>query len=389
MIDALAVDHVLTAAVDSGVVPGVVALAADKAGVVYAGAFGVRELGKPAAMSVDTVFWFASMTKAITTVAAMRLVEQGAIGLDDPLGDLLPDLAAVQVLDGFDVTGAPRLRPPRRPVTLRHLLTHTAGFAYYTWNAEMLRYQTELGIPFVGTCTLASLRVPLVFDPGARWEYGIGIDWAGQAVERLTGQRLEEHFREQIFGPLGMGDTGFALRDLLRERLAIRHRRRRDGSLLPDGFLMAQRPEFYMGGGGLYGTGPDYLRFLRMLLGGGELDGVRILRPETVAEMGRNQIGELRAGVLTTTLPDESNDLELFPGMAKGWGLGGMITPDATPTGRSAGSLAWAGMANTYYWIDPTRRVTGVLLTQIVPFGDPAVIDLFAAFETAIYAELP
>jgi CubicO group peptidase (beta-lactamase class C family) len=386
MVVASSADQVLEAAVQAGQVAGVVALAAEgNQGVVYQAAFGKRELGKDPDMTLDTVFWIASMTKAVTSVAAMQLVEQGRLDLDQPLAERVPELSAVQVLEGFDQAGQPRLRPPRRPVTLRHLLTHTAGFTYDIWNADMIRYQECTGTPGIVECRTATLQTPLVFDPGERWEYGINIDWVGRSVEHLSGQSLEAYFREHIFGPLGMRDTGFVVGAEQRSRLAGMHIRLPDGALQPIEFMLPQEPEFFMGGGGLYSTGPDYLRFLRMLLGGGELDGQRVLKPETVAEMGRNQIGDLAVGGLKTVIPSSSNDAEFFPGMPKKWGLGYMITTEATPTGRSAGSLAWAGLGNTYYWIDPSRRLTGLILTQVLPFADAAVLDLFAAFEQAIY----
>lgn len=379
------VDQVLMRAVDACVAPGAVALAADDEGVVYAGAFGAREVSQDRWMTLDTVVRIASMTKPVTSVAAMQLVEQGCIELDEPVGAYLPELAAVQVLEGFDDAGMPRLRPPRRPVTLRHLLTHTAGFAYDVWNANMFHYLEFAGTPTIAEGKKACLQRPLVCDPGDRWEYGISIDWAGQVVECLSGRSLEVYFREYILDPLGMSDTGFVMRPDQRARLAPRHARQRDGSLQVIPFEEPQEPEFFEGGGGLYSTGPDYLRFLRMLLGGGQLDGVRVLRPETVAEMGTNQIGELPAGVLTTAVPEASNDVEFFPGMVKQWGLCALITTQEAPTGRAAGSLTWAGLANTYFWIDPARRVTGLLLTQIMPFGDAGVLELFAQFERAIY----
>lgn len=380
------VDHVFERAVAAGEVPGVVALAADDAGVVYQGAIGKREVSGEPNMTLDTVFWIASMTKAITSVAAMQFVEQGVVGLDEPLREKLPELGSIQVLEGFDEAGEPRLRAPRRPITLRHLLTHTAGFTYHIWNADMLRYQQQLGIPPIGECKKATLHTPLVSDPGERWEYGVNIDWAGQLVERLSGQSLEEYFQQRIFGPLGMPDTGFVLRPDQRTRQASMHVRQPDGTLQPIPFELPQQPEFFMGGGGLYSTGPDYLRFLRMLLGGGELEGARVLRPETVAEMNRNQIGDLTVGLLRTADPGSSNDVEFFPGLVKKWGLGYMINVEAAPTGRSAGSCAWAGLANTYYWLDPSRRLAGVILTQVLPFADPKVLDLFAQFERACYA---
>ena len=337
-------------------------------------------------MTLDSVVALASMTKAVTSVAAMQLVEQGRIGLDEPLDGHLPELAVVQVLDGFDDAGVPRLRPPRRPITLRHLLTHTAGFAYHFSSADMLHYLEYTGIPTIAEGKKACLERPVVCDPGDRWEYGISIDWVGQIVERVSRQSLEVCFRQHIHDPLGMSDTGFVIRPEQRARLAPKHARQRDGSLQVIPLVEPQLPGFLEGGGGLYSTGPDYLRLLRMLLGHGQLDGVRVPRPETVAEMGTNQIGELTAGVFTTAGTAVVNDIEFFPGMVKQWGLCSMITMQAVPAGRAAGSLAWGGIANTYFWIDPTRRVTGLLLTRILPFGDAGVLDLFARFERAIYA---
>jgi CubicO group peptidase (beta-lactamase class C family) len=386
MVVASGADQVLERAVDSGEVAGVVALAADDQGVIYEGAFGKRAADAEAPMTVDTVVWIASMTKAITSVAAMQLVEQGRITLDEPLSNHMPEVREVQVLDGFDEAGAPKLRAPRRPVTLRHLLTHTAGFTYDIWNADMIRYQEHAAVPGIIDCKKATLNTPLVFDPGERWEYGINIDWVGQTVERLSGQRLEEYFGAHIFAPLGMRDSGFVIGADQRQRLAGMHVRLPDGLLQVVPFELTQEPEFYMGGGGLYSTGPDYLRFLRMLLGGGELAGARVLAADTVAEMNRNQIGDITVGLLKSYVPGSSNDAEFFPGMPKKWGLGYMISTLEAPTGRSAGSLAWAGLANTYYWLDPTRRVTGVILTQILPFADPAALGVFDRFERAIYA---
>src|SRR6266849_4376192 len=386
MVVASGADQALERAVDAGEVAGVVALAADDQGVIYEGAFGKRAADAQAPMTMDTVVWIASMTKAITSVAAMQLVEQGRIALDEPLSNRLPELSAVQVLDGFDEAGAPTLRPPRRPITLRHLLTHTAGFTYDIWNTDMIRYQEHAAIPGIIECKKVTLNTPLVFDPGERWEYGINLDWVGQTVERLSGKRLEEYFREHIFAPLGMRDSGFVIGADQRERLAGMHFRLPDGQLQVIPFEMTQEPEFYMGGGGLYSTGPDYLRFLRMLLGEGQLDGARVLTAESVAEMRQNQIGDLTVGLLKSAIPGSSNDAEFFPGMPKKWGLGYMISTLEAPTGRSAGSLAWAGLANTYYWLDPARRLTGVILTQILPFADHAALEVFDQFERAIYA---
>lgn len=380
-------DDVLRRATDSGEVPGVVAMAADSGGAIYQGAFGRRAVDGGAAMTLDTVFWIASMTKAVTSVAAMQLVEQGRLELDEPLAGLLPQLDSIQVLEGFEADGTPRLRPPRRPITLRLLLTHTAGFTYDIWSAEMVRYMEHHKIPGIIECRDVTLTTPLVADPGERWEYGISIDWAGKAVEKVSGKSLQDYLTDHVFEPLGMKGTGFLIKPEQRSRMAGMHVRNADGSLTRIDFEITQDPEFHMGGGGLYSEGPDYLTFVQMLLHSGTFRGVQVLRPETVDEMGRNQIGDLDVGALRTAIPGSSNDAEFFPGMVKKWGLGYMITTEEAPTGRSAGSLAWAGLANTFFWIDPAQRLCGLILTQILPFADPAALRMFGEFETGVYQE--
>jgi CubicO group peptidase (beta-lactamase class C family) len=385
------IDAVLHRAVETGEVPGVVALAATDRGVLYEGAFGERDLAAGPAMTLDTIFRIASMTKAVTSVAAMQLVEAGRLALDEPVGRVLPELATPYVLQGFDPSGKPRLRPAKRPITLLHLLTHTAGFGYEMLNSELIRYVAVTHTPSTSTGELASLRLPLLFDPGEGWQYGISIDWAGRAVEAAGGQRLDAYFRDHIFNPLGMTDSGFAPSSAEQSGRLVRvHRRRADGSLEPITLdLPPQQPEFLAGGGGLYSTGPDYLAFLRMLLGGGQLQGTRLLQPQTVREMGRNQVGDLAAGVMRSVMPERSNDFALFPDGSCRWGLAYMINPEPGPDGRSAGSLSWGGIFNSYYWIDPARRVAAVILTQILPFADARILALLGAFERGIYALLP
>jgi methyl acetate hydrolase len=380
------IDAVLRRAVDAREVPGVVAMAATDAGVFYQGAFGTRNLAGGPAMTLDTVFRIASMTKAITSVAAMQLVEQGRLSLEGPLPEVDPALNAPQVLEGFDASGAPRLRPARRPITLRHLLTHTAGFSYEQWDADMVRHVKATGMPPTSSGKLAAYRMPLVFDPGEKWEYGINIDWAGLVVEKVSGQKLDAYFRDHIFGPLGMKDTGYTTTPEQRARQAHVHQRAPDGIALEPQPLEAQpTPEFWAGGGGLYSTAADYITFLRALLHDGSLNGTRILRPETVALMNRNHIGAIEAGILKTTQPSRSVDVDFFPGSSLKWGLAYMINAQPGPNGRSAGSLTWAGLFNTHYWIDPARRVTGVIMTQILPFGDPRAMKLYGEFERAVY----
>jgi CubicO group peptidase (beta-lactamase class C family) len=381
-------DRVLREAAEAEAVPGVVAMAATREGPVYQGAFGKRALPAGATMTADTLFWIASMTKAITSTAAMQLVERGKLALDSPVGDVLPELAAAKVLEGFDAGGEPKLRPARRPITLRHLLTHTAGFAYDIWSPDLIRYQEKKGIPGVISCQNVALTTPLLFDPGQKWNYGINIDWVGKAVERVSGQNLEAYFRDHIFGPLGMRDTGFKLDAARRARLSGMHARQPDGSLQEMPFELPQEPEFHMGGGGLYGTAGDYLKFAQVFLHEGRFNGAQVLKSETVRSMSQNHIGDLHVRLLETAMPPYSNDAEFFPGMIKKWGLGFMINTESVPGGRGAGSLAWAGLGNTYFWIDPDEGVAGVILTQLIPFADPKVLALFEQFETAVYAAL-
>jgi methyl acetate hydrolase len=382
------VDEVLGAAIDRGDVPGVVAMAATRKSVAYQGAFGRRALADEPAMSTDTVFWIASMTKAITSAVAMQLVEQGKLALDNQIADVLPELSAPQVLEGFDASGEPKLRPAKRPITLRHLLTHTSGLVYDIWNPEMGRYMEMKAVPGIISCQNAALSLPLVFDPGEKWDYGINIDWIGKAVERVSGQMLGDYFEEHLFEPIGMKDTAFRLTPEHRARLAGMHARNPDGTLAPIQFEVPQEPEFQMGGGGLYGTASDYLAFERVFLNEGRANGRSVLNPETVRLMATNAIGDLNVQPVKTAAPHLSNDAEFFPGMVKKWGLGFMISTDPVGGGRSAGSLAWAGLGNTYFWIDLDRGIAGVILMQLLPFADPKALALLEQFEKAVYASL-
>ncbi len=382
------IDAVLEKAVAAGDVVGVVALAADADGVIYRGAAGVRGRGDPAPMAEDSVFWLASMTKAVTSVAAMQLVEEGMLALDAPIAPILPELADRPVLDGFDDAGRPRLRPAKRPITLRHLLTHTAGFGYDTWNAEIGRVMAQAGVPHAISRRRAALQTPLLFDPGTQWNYGVSTDFVGRAVEAVSGQTLQDYFRTHILDALGMHDTDFIPTPAMRGRAAGMHQREADGSLVPIDFDPAAGADYFMGGGGLFGSGADYLRFLRMLLGGGSLDGERLLKPETIALMAENSIGELQAGMMRSVQPGVSHDVDFFPGMGQRWGLGFLINTAPGPHGRKAGSLAWAGLGNTYFWIDRESQLTGVIMMQLLPFADPRALALYAAFERAIYQGL-
>jgi len=382
------IDQILRQKCEAKEIPGVVAMAATGKDVIYQGAFGKRDLSKDDAMTADSVFWIASMTKAVTTAAAMQLVEQGKLSLDEPIGKVLPDLAAPQVLEGFDGNGEPKLRPARKPITLRHLMTHTAGFAYNMWNGDILQYLEKTGLPAVTTCKNDALKTPLASDPGTRWEYGTNIDFVGKAVEAVSGKRLDAYLRDHIFTPLGMTDTGFKIGEAQRKRLVGMHARGEDGSLAPIPFELEQEPEFHMGGGGLYGTAADYIKFTQMILNKGRGNGNQVLKPETVALMGQNHIGEINMTKLTSVIGWATNDVDLYPDMVKKWGLSFLINTAKTAEGRSPGSLAWAGLANTYFWIDPARDIAGVILMQLLPFADKQCLETFAGFERGVYAGL-
>jgi methyl acetate hydrolase len=382
------IDQILRQKSDAREIPGVVAIAANSKELIYQGAFGKRDLSKNDAMTLDSVFWIASMTKAITTAAAMQLVEQGKLSLDAPIGKVLPDLAAPQVLEGFDAKGEPKLRPAKKAITLRQLMTHTAGFCYNMWNGEMATYLEKAGIPAITTCKNDALKTPIATEPGTRWEYGTNIDFVGKAVEAASGKRLDAYLRDHLFAPLGMNDTGFKLTDSMRKRLVGMHARGPDGTLASIPFELEQDPEFHMGGGGLYGTAGDYLKFTQMILNKGRGNGNQVLKPETVATMGQNHIGDLVVTKMTSAALMYTNDVDLYPDMVKKWGLSFLINTAKTPEGRSAGSLAWAGLANTYYWIDPARDVAGVILMQVLPFADQKCLEAFAGFERGVYAGL-
>ena len=383
------IDFILQKAVADIGIPGIVAMIANEDEVIYEAAFGQIGKGSRQEITLDTVFWIASMTKPITTVAALQLVEKGLIHLHEPLNNVLPDIDRLLVLDGYDNAGNPILRKSKDPITLHHLLTHTAGFTYDMWNEDIVRYTKENQIPGIIRCQNETLeKTPLVFDAGKRWEYGINIEWAGKVVEAVSGQSLREYMLEHILLPLGMNDTDFILKEEQRSRLAIMHVRDESGRLHAIDFEVTQQPGFFMGGGGLYSTAGDYIKFLQMLLKDGSLNDVQILQPQTVKLMMSNQIGDLNVQPLITAIPSSTNNVNFFPNIIKKWGYGFMITTKDIPNGRCAGSLAWAGLGNTYFWLDPTEKIAAVFCTQILPFADGDVLEVFSQFEEGVYGLL-
>lgn len=379
------IDQLLDAATGSGNLKCASAIVCNSEGVIYEGASG-EITGGP--MLPDTVCAIHSMTKAVTGAAAMQLVEQGRLELDAPAGTVCPYLGDVRVLDGYDDDGEPVLRPPANPVTLRNLLTHSNGFVYEIWNDRMVEYIQKTDTPSFFSRQKAALEIPLMFDPDTDWEYGIGIDWAGQMIEVVSGMTLGEYFAVNLTGPLGMDETVFEPTPDMRSKMAAIHLRMTDGSLFlpePGDDGDAPEPEFEPGGGGLYSTARDYSRFLRMILRGGELDGVRVLEQETVNQMSKNQMGDLRVKPLKSAQATLSNDAEFFPGDPKSWGLTFQVNEAPGFTGRPAGTLMWAGLGNSYYWIDRQNDLAGLMLTQVFPFADEKCLDVFFGVESAAY----
>lgn len=360
-------------------IPGAVAMVGNRAGTLAEVAVGTRGPGGPA-LAVNDLFQIASMTKALTSVAAMQLVEQGKLSLHDDVGTVLPELADPEVLEGFDDAGKPVTRPAAGPVTLHQLLTHSSGLGYEFMSAELTQWRQHNP---AAPGTRASLAMPLLADPGTKWIYGTSTDWVGQAVERASGSTLGAYLAGHVTGPLGMTDTTFAFDDDIKARLVPLHARMPDGSLMPFPvhFGGGEKAEFHSGGGGLIGTAADYLLFCRMILN----NGGGVLRPETVAAMATNQV-TMPAGRMVSNLPGLTSDFDLFPMMDCGFGLGFLINPEQGPDGRAAGSLAWAGIANSYYWIDPASDIAAVLMMQHLPFGEPGALSVLRAFERAVYA---
>ncbi|SED87662.1 methyl acetate hydrolase [Pseudomonas frederiksbergensis] len=370
-------------------VPGVVAAITGRDGLLYEGASGQRTLGQTDAMTTDSVFAMFSTTKAITATAVLQLVEDGRLDLDAPARDYVPMIGELKVLDGFDTDGTPRLRAPKKHITTRMLLLHTAGLGYEFFNENYNRLVQEGRQPSIISGSLAALITPLLFEPGEQWEYGSNMDWAGLVVEAITGKRLGEVMRQRIFEPLGMTDTAFSMSASMIQRRAGMHQREEDGSLTAvEGSLLPEEPEVHMGGHGLFSTVKDYCLFIRAWLNDGQGDHGRILKPETIRFAEKNGLDNLKIKALPCVIPSISHTAEFFPGMPKSWALSFMINEQDAPTGRPAGSLAWAGLANLFYWIDRKNGIGGFWATQILPFIDPVSTNGYLDFETAAYRNL-
>jgi CubicO group peptidase (beta-lactamase class C family) len=384
---ATALDHVLREGLERRRIPCVAAMVATRDRILYEGAFGTRDSDSGVTVRPDSIFAIASMTKAVASAAALQLVEQGKVKVDEPVARYLPQLARAHVLTGYDDAGKPVLRPPATPITLRHLLTHTSGLSYANWSQEMVTYLQRTGT-VIPPGTVAPVT-PLMFDPGTRWQYGTGIDFAGKLVEALSGLTLEQYLQKNIFEPLGMKDTSYILPREKFDRLVSAYRRQPDGALKQDERRLPTPPREYNGGGGLFSTCGDYVRFMQMILRHGARDGStsrgEILTARSVTLMSTNQIGGIRAGILKTANPAVSADGDFHPGFTDKYTLGFLLNPEPYEGGRAAGSLAWAGIFNTFYWIDPTRDRCAVIMMQFLPFVDKEAVGMLRDFERAVY----
>ena len=371
-------DEALHKATEDKAVAGVVAMATDRQRALYRGAFGVADAATGRSLNPDALFRIASMTKAITTTAAMQLIERGRLRLDDPVEKYLPSFSRLQVFESFNpATGAYKLHQTTRIATVRHLMTHTSGLGHPITSATLRDFKPRASEDYpVG---------PLLFEPGERWQYGTSIDWLGRLVEALSSRPLDEYFRLHIFEPLGMADTFYNVPSDKQARLVAMHHRNSDGTIIKDEVQPPLSGDPIAGGTGLSSTASDYIRFVRMILNDGQLDGARILKADTVEAMGRNAIGAIGVRALKTASPQESRDFNFIADGRDKWGLGFLITVDQVPGKRSAGSLSWGGKYNTYFWIDRTRGIAGVILTQFLPFADREALVLYDTFERGIY----
>jgi methyl acetate hydrolase len=377
-------DKVIGDAVAQQDAPFLVAMVGNREGTVWSGAAGQRSPGQAA--SLDTVFRIFSMTKAVGSMAAMMLIDRGKLSADATVESILPEFAQIKLLDGFNDSG-PILRAPKVKATVRHLATHTSGLAYEFWNAEMARYLPVGGTPTILSGLTSSLNYPLQFEPGTRWDYGIGIDWLGRVVEKIDGRKIDQFCREEIFEPLGMSDTAFEVLPHMAARLAAVQIRGEDGKFGDFAIAPPPHPEFYGMGHALYSTAPDYLRFLRMVLGDGSLDGKRLISAAGLASMLTNQISSTPIPRLKTAVPPLSADAEFFPGRKKSHSMAFMRFDEDIPGMRHAGSQGWAGVLNSHYWFDPQANVIGLLMTQSLPFVEPRFMSTYEKFERAVYLQ--
>ena len=374
----MSIDQVLKDAVALEKAPFLVGMVGNSEGVTYSGAAGEASPGKAA--GEDTVFRIFSMTKAIGSTAAMIAVDKGKLTLDTPVADILPEWNDLQVLEGFDGE-TPILRAPKTQATMRHLATHTSGLEYEFWNTDVLKYMEITGHPTILSGLKSAMNYPLMTDPGTRWGYGPGIDWLGQMIEAVDGRRIDQFCKEEIFDPLGMMSSAFEV-DGLEDRLSDVHIRGEDGKFGPMDLAPPATPEVYGMGHALYSTPADYMLFLRMILNKGALNENRILSAGAFNTMIQDQMSGLKIQHMISSSPLTA-DVEL-PASTVHSIMSTLQTSDV-PGKRSVGTQSWAGILNSHYWVDPTKDLAAVIMTQSLPFVEKPFMEAYDAFERAVY----
>jgi methyl acetate hydrolase len=372
-------DAYLGRTIETTKIPGVVAMVADADGVLYAGAFGRSDVANNEPMKMDSIFRIASMTKPVTSVAVMMLVQQGDVALDDPISQYLPAFENAEVIATFNARDKTfTKRPATADITVRHLLAHTSGLGY-SFSSPTLAALLAPGA--------SATTVPLLHDPGTKWTYGESTRVLGSLVEEVTGQPLDQFLAERIFVPLGMSDTFYVVPAAKTDRVVTTFR------TTPEGFVETPNPEQISapiyGDGGLHSTAADYVKFMQMFLNDGRAaDGTRILSEESVKLMGRTHTGNVKVELQPTANEAVSMPFPLGAGRDT-FGLGFQVTgAHRDPRERSPGSMAWAGIFNTQFWIDPASGVAAVLLMQYLPFYDAAAIETLQGFEQRVYESL-
>ena len=375
-----AISQVAAAATDRGDVPGVVTMIVNRDGILYEGAAGKQDVARGVAMPQDAIFRIASMTKPVTSVAIMMLVDAGKVKLDDPVSKYLPEFKGRPVIDQFNEADASyTTRPAKREITIRHLMTHSSGLGYAFTNPTVKK--------IVDATKKNEPELALLHDPGEKWTYSASTRVLGWVVEKVSGQTLDVYLQKQIFEPLKMVDTAHVVPADKVSRVVTVHSRK--GGKLTEAPNDLKQESPIRGDGGLYSTARDYSQFVRMLLNGGTLNGAKILSPKAVQMMSAMPAG----GPVMQTQPDANPDrTRPFPiGAGKDkFGLGFQVSA-ADPQYakfRSPGSLAWGGINNTHFWIDPKRQIAGIVLMQVLPFYDDASVGVLRGIEEQVYQHL-
>ena len=392
-------DPIFQGRVDSKKIPGAAAVALDVSGdVLFSKGYGNVVAGDTSSPKVTpqtpAMMW--SCTKLVTCVAGMQLIEQGKLNLDDPVEKYVPEIADIKYLDGWNDDDSPKLRKPDKPIKVLNLFTHTSGFSYDFFHPDTLKWRITHNQPPVAYVTRSSKEeytVPLVFEPGARWEYGCNQEWIGFIIEKISGLPLAEYVDKNIIQPLGLKTTGLKLTPEQDKEFFTVHDKNAAGELTPTPLRMVENPEVVAGGHYLYSSTSDYCQFLLTLLNNGThpKTGVKILEKDTVKNYVFKdmlpQVGCSGDGVgdVPSIISAATCTGSLLPGVPKGWSLGALINNEAAPNGRNKGSAMWAGLGNCYFWMDQAAGKLGFVVSAILPFFDRDVLYLADALERAVY----